>query len=83
MGYQEVSGVVHSAGSLEPMRMVIKLNRKSLRALKKSGHHNVPRRNQGVVHSARVCHMSKERERQTETDTDQTQSVTVTDSDRQ
>ena len=28
--------------SLEPMRMVTKLNRKSLRAPEKSGHHNVP-----------------------------------------
>ena len=43
--------------SLEPMRMVTKLNRKSLGALEKSGHHNVPERNQevsGVVHSARL-----------------------------
>ena len=29
--------------SLEPMKMVTKLNRKSLRALEKSGHDNVPR----------------------------------------
>ena len=44
--------------SLEPMRMVTKLNRKSPRALEKSSHHNVPGRNQdvsGVVHCARLC----------------------------
>ena len=44
--------------STEPMRMVSKLNRKSQRALEKSGHHNVPRRKQevlGVVHIARLC----------------------------
>ena len=42
--------------TLGPMKMVPKLNRKTLRALEKSGHHNVPRRNQevsGVVRSAR------------------------------
>ena len=46
--------------SLEPMRMVTKLNRKSLRALGKSGHHNVLEMSQevsGVVHSARLCVM--------------------------
>ena len=32
--------------SLEPMRMVTKLHSKSLRALEKSGRHNVPGRNQ-------------------------------------
>ena len=38
--------------------MVTTLNRKSLRALGKSGHHNVLGRNQEVacaVHSARLC----------------------------
>ena len=40
------------------MRMVTKLNRKSLRAQEKSGHHDVPGRNQEVtrvVHSACLC----------------------------
>ena len=44
--------------SLEPMRMVTLFNRKSLRALEKSGQRNVPGRKQevsGVVHSARLC----------------------------
>ena len=44
--------------SLEPVKIVAKLKRKSLRALGKSGHHSVPGRNQGVsgvVHSARLC----------------------------
>ena len=44
--------------SLEPMRMVTKLDRKPLRALQKSGYHTVPGRNQevsGVVHIARPC----------------------------
>ena len=39
--------------SLEAMKMVTKLNRKSLSALGKSGHHNVSGRKQevsGVVH---------------------------------
>ena len=39
------------------MRIVTKLNRKSLRALEKSRHHNVPGKNPevlGVVHSARL-----------------------------
>ena len=38
--------------------MVTKLSRKSLRALAKPGHHNVPGKNQEVarvVHSARLC----------------------------
>ena len=34
--------------SLEPMKMVTKLNRGSLRAQGKSGHHNVPERKQDV-----------------------------------
>ena len=41
---------------LEPMRMVIKLSRKSPRTVEKSGHQNVTGRNQevsGVVHCAR------------------------------
>ena len=44
--------------SLEPMRMVTTLNRKSLRALEKAGHQNVTGKNQvvsEVVHSARLC----------------------------
>ena len=39
------------------MKIVAKLKRKSLRALRKSGHHSVPGKNQevpGVVHSARL-----------------------------
>ena len=43
--------------SLEPKKMVTKLNRKSPRAPKKSGRHNVPGRNQevpGVVRNARL-----------------------------
>ena len=57
---------------LSQKRMITKLSRQSLRGLEKSGHHNVPGRNQevsGVVHSASVCvicqhHCTKERERQ-------------------
>ena len=41
--------------SLEPKRMATKLNRKALTALRKLGHHNMPRMDQGVVHSARLC----------------------------
>ena len=44
--------------SLEPMRMVTTLNRKSLGAQEKSGHHKVSGRNQEVsrvVRSARLC----------------------------
>ena len=43
---------------VEPMRMVATLHRKSLRALEKSGRHNVPGRIQevsGVVHNAGLC----------------------------
>ena len=46
--------------SIETTRMVTKLNRKSLRALEKSGHHHVPGRKQevsGVVDSGRLCVM--------------------------
>ena len=61
--------------SLEPMRMVTKLNRKTLRAPEKSGHHNMPGGNQevlGVVHSARLCHRSTKtaREKQQREQTD-------------
>ena len=44
--------------SLEKMRMVTKRSRESLRALEKSGHQNVPERNQEVsevVHNAHLC----------------------------
>ena len=47
--------------SLERMRMVTKLNRRSLRAPEKSKHHNVTRRNQevtGVSQCPSMCHMS-------------------------
>ena len=55
--------------SLEPMRMVTKLNRKSLRAQEKSGHHNVPGGEQevsGVFHSARLCVICQEKEKEKE-----------------
>ena len=42
----------------DTMRMFTELSRKSLRAVEKSGHHNVPGRNQevpGVLYSARPC----------------------------
>ena len=58
--------------SLEPMRMVTKLNRKSLRALEKSGHHNVPKRIQdvsGVFHSALcVSYVKRARNKQRKRD---------------
>ena len=47
--------------SPEPMRMVTKLNRKSLKALENSGHHRAPRKKQEVseaVQSARLCFTS-------------------------
>ena len=49
--------------SLEPLKMVTKLHRRSMKAQGKSGHHNVPGRKQdvpGVVQSAprKMCHMS-------------------------
>ena len=61
--------------SLEPMRMVTKLKRKSLRPLEKSGHHNVPGRNQevsGVVHSVRLCVICEESQRERESSSEKT-----------
>ena len=43
--------------SLEPVRMVTQINRKPLRAQEKSGHHNVPRRNQQVSRVIRSAHL--------------------------
>ena len=52
----------------EPMRMVTKLNRKSLRALEKSGHHNVLGKIQQVSgvgsQCPSMCHMATENARE-------------------